>query len=69
MTKVVPVLIKGLKTDVNNYCPISVLLCLSKLPEKLVIKYITSFLDKHEVIHPNHYGFCKKHSISHVFLD
>ena len=43
--------------------------CLSKLIEKLILKRITSFLDKHEVIQPHQFGFRKKHSTIYALLD
>ena len=43
IAKVLPVFKAGSKSDVNNYRPISILLCLSKLLEKLILKRITSF--------------------------
>ena len=43
--------------------------CLSKLIEKLILKHITSFLDKHEVIQFHQFGFRKKHSSIHALLD
>ena len=58
--KVLPVFKVGSKTDINNYRLISILPCLSKLIEKLILKCITSCLDKHEVIQPHQFGFHKK---------
>ena len=69
IAKVVPVFKAGSKTDVNNYRPISILPCLSKLIEELILKCITSFLDKHEVIQPHQFGSRKKHSTIHALLD
>ena len=69
IVKVLSVFKAGSKTGVNNYRPISLLTCLFKLLEKLILKRITSFLDKHEVIYPNQYGFRKKCYTSHAFFD
>ena len=68
-TKVVPIFKEGSKTDANNYLSISILPCLSKLVEKLIVKRVTSFLDKHEGTQPHQFGFREKYSTIHVLLD
>ena len=69
IAEVFPVFKAGSKTDVNNYRTISTLPCLSKLIENLILKRITSFLDKHKVIQSHQFGFRKKHSTIHALLD
>ena len=44
------------------------MICLPKLNKKLILKRITSFLDKHEVNQPNQLGFRKKHSTIHALF-
>ena len=45
IAKVISVYKAGAKTDVNNYCPISVQQCLSKVFKKLLLKRLNSFLN------------------------
>ena len=46
---------------VDNYRPISLLITLSKLLEKLVHKRIYNFLDRNGLIYNSQYGFRPKH--------
>ena len=46
----------------TNYRPISLLLTLSKILEKVVYKRTVKFLDKNELIYNSQYGFREKHS-------
>ena len=46
----------------TNYRPISLLLTLSKILEKVVYKRTVKFLDKNEIIYNSQYGFREKHS-------
>ena len=69
VARVVPIYKAGSKKNVNNYRPISVLPSLSKLFEKLLLSKLLSFLDKHQVINSNQYGFRKKRFITHSFFD
>ena len=46
----------------TNYRPISLLLTLSKILEKVVYKRTVKFLDKHEIIYNSQYGFREKYS-------
>ena len=47
---------------VDNYRPISLLITLSKLLEKLVHKRIYNFLDSNGIIYNSQYGFRPNHS-------
>ena len=56
-------LYKNKETDkVINYCPISLLITVSKLLEKLIYKRIYLFLNKYDVLYQSQYGFRKHHS-------
>jgi len=61
IAKVIPIHKKGDKIDPNNYRPISILTCFSKIFEKLIHKRITNFLDKKDILIPEQYGFQKKY--------
>ena len=56
IAKIIP-LFKAGKKEVNNYCPISILTCLSKIFEKLIYTRLVSFFQKHSVIAETQYGF------------
>ena len=67
--KVVPIFKSGNKHLVQNYCPISLLPCLSKVLEKLIKSQVLKFFSKHKILHDLQYGFRKKHSVLHALLD
>ena len=69
IAKVIPVFKKGEKTNLNNYRPISLLSCFSKIMEKIVFKRTIDFLNLHKVISPNQFGFRKNFSTYHPILD
>ena len=50
------------KCVVDNYQPVSLLITLSKLLEKLVYKRIYNFLETNRLIYNSQYGFRPKHS-------
>lgn len=60
--KVIPLHKAGTKYDVNNYRPISILPCLSKLLEKHVHDSFLNYLNTYDLIHDNQSGFRQNHS-------
>jgi hypothetical protein len=56
---VTPVHKAGDRGDVNNFRPISVLTCFSKILEKLLNKRLISFLTKYNLLSTTQYGFRK----------
>ena len=52
----------------DNYRPISLLSCYSKIIEKIVCSRLTSFLDTNNLITNSQYGFRKKHSTLHPLI-
>ena len=69
IAKVIPIHKSGSKKLTNNFKPISLLSVFSKIFEKLILKCLTNFLDKHKIIHPHQYGFRKHHSTEHALID
>ena len=69
IAKVIPLLKYGNANDPNNYRPISILTCFTKIFEKLLHKRLNEFLNKTNVIIPTHCGFQTNFSTSHTILD
>jgi len=60
---------KGESTeDLNNYRPISLLSIFDKIIEKLMHKRLCSFLDEHNILFKNQFGFRKNNSTSFALI-
>ena len=67
--EVVP-LYKGKNMDlVVNYRPISLLITISKLLEKVVYRHVYSFLEKYDILFQSQYGFHSNHNCEHAILE
>ena len=53
----------------ENYRSISVLTCFSKLLDKLVVKRLTQFIDKNNILSKHQYGFRQNRSTEHAIID
>ena len=69
MARVIPIHKGGVKTDVSNYRPISLLPIFSKIYEKLMHKRIMEYLDKYNILCENQYGFRSGRSCEHALLN
>ena len=69
LTEIIPKYKKGNKDDPNNYRPISILTCFSKILERLIYNRFFEFLKKHTTIYKAQYGFQKQLSITHALFD
>jgi hypothetical protein len=67
--KIIPVYKSDDKKIISNYRPISVLPAFSKILEKLVYNRLLQFIDKHNILSPNQYGFRKNISTSMALLN
>lgn len=56
----------GNETEIDNYRPISVLPVINKVFEKLIHTQLTNFLELHNILSSQQFGFRKKHSTSHA---
>ena len=66
---VIPLYKGGNRRLVTNYRPISLLITLSKLLEKIMYKRIYDFLDVNHALYDSQYGFRKKHSCEHAISE
>ena len=54
---VIPLHKKGDRSDINNYRPVSILSCPSKILEKIVFKNLFNYLNENHLITPHQSGF------------
>ena len=59
---IIPIYKAGERNKFTNYRPISLLPIFSKILEKIVYLYLSSYLDEHEILQNSQFGFRKKHS-------
>ena len=59
---IVLILKKPPRTDVNNYKPITLISCVSKLLTKILAKRLSAALDKEDIVGPEQNGFRANHS-------
>ena len=67
--KVIPLYKKGQLDERSNYRPISLLMHLNKIFEKVIHQRLYNFLRKFDVLDRNQYGFRKKHSTASAIYD
>ena len=53
---------EAILSDLNDYCPISILPVLTKTLEKHIHKHLTDFLEAHNLFHSFQSGFRRRHS-------
>ena len=68
IVKIVPILKGGSSQDVNNYRPISLLSIFDKIIEKLIHKKLYDFLEEHNILYHNQFGFRKNNSTVHALI-
>jgi hypothetical protein len=68
IARVIPLFKSGDHRLVQNYRPVSVLPIFSKLLERIVYNRITNYINKHNILFDNQYGFRKNHSTSLALL-
>ena len=69
LAKLIPLPKPGLKTDANNYRPISILPVLSKIFEKIMYKQLYHYLEKNSILYKHQYGFRQNHSTTQAILN
>ena len=69
IARVSPVFKEDIKSDPNNYRPISVLPIVSKLIERIVFNQLYSFLVENDLLADSQHGFRPKHSTLTALLE
>ena len=62
IAKVIALYKKGVKYDLNNYRPISLLSLFDKILEKILCRRLVSFLEHNKILYCYQYGFRKAYS-------
>ena len=68
IAKIVPIFKSGLKTNIDNYRPISLLSTFSKILEKIIASRLTIFLNNNDILSSWQFGFRAKHSTVHPMV-
>ena len=69
IARITPFYKSGAKEEINSYPPISILTCLLKIIEKILLVRLSSVFKKHSRIYKNQYGFQSNISTSHAMLN
>ena len=69
IAKVIPIYKKDDPQEFSNYRPVSVLPSFSKIMERLVFNRCVDFIDKHNILNANQYGFRTGHSTYMAIVD
>jgi hypothetical protein len=57
LANVIPIFKSGEKSNMNNYRPVSLLSCVSKIMEKIVFKHLYNYIKDNNLISPHQSGF------------
>ena len=68
IAKVIPIFKSKERNCINNYRPVSVLPVFSKILERLVYNRLLKFINKHNVLYPNQFGFQANRSTSMALI-
>ena len=60
---VLPVFKTGNTADINNYPPVSVFPCFSKILERVMYNHLYEYLTDRKILHPQQFGFRKKSTL------
>ena len=66
---VIPLFKNKCKTDKNNFRPISLLITISKVLEKIIYKRTYTFFEKHHLLYKSQYGFRANHSCENAIQE
>ena len=68
IVKVIPIHKGGSTQDVNNYRPISLLSIFDKIIEKVMQKHLFAFLEYHNILFQNRFGFRRNNSTVYALV-
>ena len=66
IAEVIPLFKKGDNALMDNYRPISVLPCFSKILERIIYNRLYSFFSENNILYKKQFGFQKQHSTDHA---
>ena len=69
IAKVTPSFKKGDNALMDNYRPISVFPCFSKILERTIYNRVYSFFSENNILRKKHFGFQKQHPTDHEIVD
>jgi hypothetical protein len=69
IARVTPIHKNNEREYLQNYRPISILCCVSKIIEKLMYKRLNNFLEKYSILYDKQFGFHHKHSTIHALTE
>ena len=69
IARVSPIFKKGVKSDPNNYRPISVLSLINKVFEKVLHSRLYSYLNRHNILYEYQFGFREGHSTNQILTE
>ena len=69
IAKVTPIFKSGKKELLTNYRPISVLLCFSKILERIMYNRVCNYLNDNNLLFHKQFGFMKSHSTDHALIE
>ena len=68
IAKVTPLFKKGDNASMDNYRPISVLPCFSKMLERIIYNRFYTFFIENDILYEKQFGFQKQHSTEHAII-
>ena len=68
IARVAPIFKSGDETSLNNYRPISVLPCFSKILERIMYNRLYDFITKNNILYKKQFGFQANHSTDHAII-
>ena len=68
IARVIPIYKGGDKMEINNYRPVSLLVFISKIFERIMYNRIIEFVNKHNILYNHQFGFREKHGTNTALI-